>query len=769
MAKIVPGVYVTQKSGELAVAAPFGLNVVGIVGTASRGVMDESVLCNAVQDVYEIYGYPDVFDSESEGTELSLSRAAAIAYDAGAQAIQCVRVGSNSAAKASRYIDAETAEKYCAELEAATEGAWGNEISYKVENADGVTSTDGHVAAHSAYYDVSYTDARYGADPWSGEPFPYLNVTHAPTFVAEANAGNSISIQYNAGAGTEVTMKTIHANMYVFKESSEDEGDILDANNDQVAQTFTVIDNCTMSGAVIRAKYNTGTPTGGTGLTVTLKAVDSSHKPTGSVLATGEIAWASFLVGYESLSVTFTASVNLVAGTEYALVFSAPSLATNGVIFAGLESPTSTPTYSSAGTETTKLGYAWFDDAGGGWAESITTETNLFYPTLTIPEGSCVFVINAWGTAWPTGNTGDKYIIWSGTNTPIDNTYVYVNFYTATSMQITVRYGGLEEKYWVIDGYDLVTDVNIRSNLITALAPDTTPLQSDPPKITSGGWQYFGLGDGTSGHDGATDVAASDYETGLAALEIVNAHVITAAGRKDQAVISKLLAHVKNASANKRERIAVAGHGYGLDLADVLTSNGAYADKRLVWVTPGVKRTNPSDGLQEELPASYMANYAAGWLAANDPSLSILYKTINVEGLETLYTEQEVEQIVQRRMICASQLTEGGLCWRDSITTTLETDWKEIIVVRIVDYATHGQRSICNGFIGRKNLSSQRSAIQTVIERFFESMKNAAMLDDSDDAYSVVVTMPDRWTVRVVATFKPVGTIKFIEIENTIR
>jgi hypothetical protein len=557
--------------------------------------------------------------------------------------------------------------------------------------------------------------------------------------------------------------------MYVFKESGEDDGDTIDGTTDKVAQTFTVLDDCTISGAVIRAKYNTGIPTGGTGLTVELMAVDSNHQPSGSALASGEIAWGDFGVSYANESVTFGSSYDLVAGTEYALVFSAPSLATNGVDFGGLEAPTSTPTYSTAGTEATKLGYAWFDNAGAGWAESTTTETNLFYPTLTIDEGNCVFVINAWGTTWPSGNSGDKYIIWSGTSTPIDNTYVDVNFYTATSMQVTVRYINLEERYWVLDGYDLIADINSDSVIVEAVAPDTSDQRDEYPIITPGGWQYFGLGAGDAGANGATDVASTDYETGLGVLANVGAHVITVAGRKDQATISKLVIHVNNATDQKRERIGVAGHGVGLDFADVLTSNGAYNEKRLVWVTPGVLRTNPSDGNQETLPASYMAAYVAGWLAANDPSESILYKSLSVEGLETDYTENEVDQIVQRRMICASTLTEGGTVWRESINTTIQTADREITVVRIVDYARMGLRSICNGFIGKKNLSSQRAAIQTVVESHLENMKNATMLVDSDDAYSVEISAPDAFTVQVVVTIRPVGTIKYIDLKFIIR
>lgn len=765
MSRVTPGVRTRVESGDLAVGAPIAMNVVGIVGTASRGPVDDAVLINSIQEAYEIYGYPDEFDATAEGQELTLTRALALVYDAGGQGCWCVRVASSSAAKATRILDSVSGN--CAVLIAATEGSWGNEIRYKVENADGDLATMGHVASHGAYYEASYIDARYGTDPWSGEPFPYLPVTHAPTFITEMNAGNKVEVTYSSGTGANIVMSIIHSDSFVFNEgASPTDGDIVDSTTDAICQTFTTRNACTLEGLSFRMEHTGTAPDPLASLCkVEIFAVDSDHKPTGSALGSGTETFTNLALGssYSSEIIDLDAAIDLDANTEYAIVLTWSGTYTAGDFrLGGLEAPTATPTYTR--------GYAWFStDSSSSWVASTTVETSLFYPVLTINENHCVFVINSWGESWPTGNTGDKYIIWSGTSTPIDTTYADVSFYTATSMQVTVEYGGLKEKYWVLDGYDLIADVNVDSNMITAEAPSSNDQRVEPPSITAGGWQYFGLGGGTSGDDGATDIAASDFDDGFTTLFAEDAHVIVAAGRGDDAVISKLLGHVDNASENKKERIAVAGHTLGLDFSDVLSSNGAFAAKRLMWLSPGVKRTNPSTGTQETIPASYTASLAAGWLASHDPSLSLIHKTANVEGLETKYTEIEVEQVISKRMVPISQLTEGGIVFRHHITTSIETDWSRVTIVRIVDYATRGIRGICNGFVGRKNLASQRAAIQVVVEGFFAKMQNLTMLDDSSDAYSVAVTMPDRFTVQVACSYKPVGTVEFIDIVHTIR
>jgi hypothetical protein len=759
MSELTPGVYVYQETGELAVAAPIAMNIVGIVGTASKGPVDSAVLINSIQQAYEIYGYPDAFDESTQGQELTLTRALALVYDAGGQGCWVVRVASATAASATRDIDSATG--YAATLSALTEGTWGNDIRYKVENADGVTATAGHVALHGAFYQASYTVGLSNSSPFS-----FLAVTHAPTFIAETSAGNKIEITYSSGTGSNIVMKIIHSDAYVFKTSGEIDGDIVNATTDRICQTFTTRDACKLEGVNFRMDYDVAVPNPAASLCqVQIFAIDSNHKPTGSALATGSDTFTNLALGssYSSEYIALSASLDLTANTEYAIVLSWSGTYTSGDFqLGGLEAPTATPTYTR--------GYAWFSaDSGSTWTASSAVETNLFYPKLTINENYCVFVINAWGTAWPTENTGNKYIIWSSTSTPTGTTYVDVDFYTSSSMQVTIRYGGIEEKYWVLDGFDLIADINAGSLLVSADTPATSDQRDEPPAITAGGWQYFGLGGGTMGANGATDIAASDFDDGFDELLKVDAHVITAAGRSDDAVIAKLLAHVTNASENKKERIAVAGHRVGISFADVLTSNGAFADKRLSWYSPGVKRTNPSTGTQETLPAAYMAAYAAGFLASNEPATSILYKPAAVEGLETNYTETEVEQLIGKRIVPVSLLTEGGRVFRHHINTSIDQAVSRTTVVRITDYATRALRSVCNGFIGKKNLSSRRAAIQVVTEGAFEKMKNLSMLNDSNNAYSVAVSMPDLFTVQVDCSFTPVGTIEVVRIRQTVR
>ena len=760
MSELTPGVYIYQDAGEGAVAAPIAMNIVGIVGTASKGSVDEAILINSIQEAYEKYGYPDAFDPDAEGTELTLTRALALVYDAGGQGCWVVRVASSTAAKASRNIDSSSG--YSAALEALTEGTWGNEIRYKVEDADGVIATDGHVASHGAYYEASYTDALTNSSPFS-----FLAVTHAPDFVAEMNAGNTVEITYTSGTGSNVVMNIIHSDAYVFKEATEVDGDIVNAAvTDQISQTFTTRDACILEGVSFRMQYNSAAPSPlASECKIEIFAVDTNHKPTGSALGSGTETFTNLALGatYTTESVSLTTALTLSANTEYAIVLSWLGAYTSGDFqLGGLEAPTATPIYTR--------GYAWFSsDSGSTWAASAAVETNLFYPDFTISENYCVFVINSWGQTWPTGNSGDKFIIWSAISTPTDTTYADVNFYTATSMQVTVQYGGIEEKYWVLDGFDLIADINAGSTIIAADTPASSDYRTEPPTITAGGWQYFGLGGGTMGANGATDIAASDFDTGFDELLTVDAHVIVAAGRTDDAVISKMLAHVIAASEQKKERVAVAGHSLGLSFADVLTSNGAFAHKRLQWFSPGVKLTNPDTGTQESLSAGYMAPYAAGFLASREPATSMLYKTVAVEGLETYYTETQVEQVISKRMVPISLLTEGGMVFRHHINTSIDTAVNRTTVVRITDYATRALRSVVNGFIGKKNLNSKRAAIHVVCEGVFEKMQNMDMLSDADDAYSVAVSMADAYTVQVDAAFTPVGTIEVIRIKQTIR
>ena len=154
-----------------------------------------------------------------------------------------------------------------------------------------------------------------------------------------------------------------------------------------------------------------------------------------------------------------------------------------------------------------------------------------------------------------------------------------------------------------------------------------------------------------------------------------------------------------------------------------------------------------------------------------NPSFSSLNKGVPVGGLETNYTNAELEQLIKRKMDPIRISPVGGYRWAYAATASADTSWHEITTVRITDYASTGIRSACEGFIGQKNLIAKRNAIRTAIVGFMENMKADQMLDD-EGPYTVEVsaTRTDRvqGIVRVDVSFKPVFAIKYILVTEYV-
>ena len=136
MARIIPGVYTDVRAVGLATSQPFGLNTVGIIGTAERGPVDTSTLISSKQDMYDTFGEPGSYITTDvpEGSEKTLVRSGALAFDGGAQQIEFIRIGSSNIGAATRYITADDGTGsfggYCTALEAVSSGSWGNDIRY---------------------------------------------------------------------------------------------------------------------------------------------------------------------------------------------------------------------------------------------------------------------------------------------------------------------------------------------------------------------------------------------------------------------------------------------------------------------------------------------------------------------------------------------------------------------------------------------------------------------------------------------------------------
>jgi hypothetical protein len=348
-------------------------------------------------------------------------------------------------------------------------------------------------------------------------------------------------------------------------------------------------------------------------------------------------------------------------------------------------------------------------------------------------------------------------------------------------MKLTIKYGETKEAYYVVDGYDLIQDIedeDTGSNLVSADEsaygsgedyPDRYPFQTVD-------WQYFGVGAGasggtaTQGNNGA-DASASDYSDGLDTLLSKDVHIILCAGQYSSTVHASLQSHVDNASDDKAERVGVCGHRYGQTLAQVQSSNVALSSKRMIFVSPGILTTNHETGNDETVSAAYTASLLAGYMASINPSFSPLNKGVPIGGLETEYTNAELEQLIKSKInpIRVSRL--GGYRWAKAMTASGSTDWDNITTVRITDYAVRGVRSACEGFIGRKNLITNRTAIQVAVSSFMRNMAADQMLDN-DSPYTVTVeaTREDRvqGIVRVDVSFKPVFAIEFVLVTHYV-
>ena len=155
---ILPGVYIETRAEALIVSGPISAGNIGIVGTASRGPIDEVQILSSYADARSIYGPYDAFSSANP---LTLVRALELAYSNGAATVYAVRVanqaGPDAAAKANTTtIGAPNATIF--RLEAKETGAFGNDIKLNIENLP-LPSTKARVAikrgAVEEVYDVA--------------------------------------------------------------------------------------------------------------------------------------------------------------------------------------------------------------------------------------------------------------------------------------------------------------------------------------------------------------------------------------------------------------------------------------------------------------------------------------------------------------------------------------------------------------------------------------------------------------------------------------
>jgi hypothetical protein len=318
------------------------------------------------------------------------------------------------------------------------------------------------------------------------------------------------------------------------------------------------------------------------------------------------------------------------------------------------------------------------------------------------------------------------------------------------NVTVTLKFGAIQEAYTVANGTALATQINAGSAIVEATAgaqPNSLIPKADPTFFTGG----------INGAD-ALDI---DYKLGLEQLLNENAHIIVAAGQDDTVIADDLKAHVENASTDKikRDRIAVVGSRAGMTLAQ-LTSHSVASD-RMIFVAPGINTTDAVSGKPVTLPGSYAAAAIAGMLSARNPHVSLTNKTVSVAGLETKFSPDKLEQLVQARVLALED--RRGIRVVKAITTDSGA-FRQITTRRIVDFAKFGVRSSAEPYIGLLNNDRVRKALKGSINGFLAGMVDDEMVISYELDVTATRDEEIRGIAKVTMTLRPTFSIDFIKV-----
>lgn len=130
---VLPDVYIDVRPEGLIVPARISVGTVAVLGTASRGPIEKPVTVADFPTARALFGPPD------DGTALTLTRALQLVFANGATSVLALRVAGRNAkgeiTATSATYPVASADGRCAQLQAATEGSWGNDVQVQITPA----------------------------------------------------------------------------------------------------------------------------------------------------------------------------------------------------------------------------------------------------------------------------------------------------------------------------------------------------------------------------------------------------------------------------------------------------------------------------------------------------------------------------------------------------------------------------------------------------------------------------------------------------------
>ena len=239
------------------------------------------------------------------------------------------------------------------------------------------------------------------------------------------------------------------------------------------------------------------------------------------------------------------------------------------------------------------------------------------------------------------------------------------------------------------------------------------------------------------------------YQAAFAALDRQDVQVVVC-DSGDLAVQQALRSAVQEASASRRERIAVVG-GSGEDVSALCARAKALNSERVVLTGP-----DALDGAGNTLPGVFAAAAAAGAIAAGrDPALPL--NGVELKGLGGLsqdYGESDIDLLVRAGVTpleCVGGVVSPvrGVTTRTKTGEAADSTWRELTTILIVDDVIPAVRSALRAKFARtKNTARNRGAIRSQVIVELEKKAAAEIIDSYGDV--AVAASPDDPAVCLV-------------------
>lgn len=243
------------------------------------------------------------------------------------------------------------------------------------------------------------------------------------------------------------------------------------------------------------------------------------------------------------------------------------------------------------------------------------------------------------------------------------------------------------------------------------------------------------------------------YADGFAALEGLEDITAVICDSTDGDVQKAMKQSVETASANRRERIAVAAGGAGETVDQLIARAKALNHERVVLVAPGGVNQNgeAADGLG-------VAAAVAGAIAGeSDPAVPLGGAVLTgLYGLSGRYSDGEMDRLILGGVTPVESLagTIGvvrGVTTRTTTGEAADATWRDLTTIRIVDDVIPTlRRALRTKFQRAKNTAQSRGAIRAQVVLELENKKAREIITGYEN---VTVTADSQDPARCLVDF----------------